>query len=105
MNSQQPHGSTESKVSENVPSSAPPSGATTQTLRESTLGQSTQEASPGDWAGKVLGDYELLDKLGAGGMGVVYRAKQRSANRMVAFKVIRPDRLAELAPETRAERR
>jgi len=51
----------------------------------------------------TLGDYDLLDKLGEGGMGVVYRARQRSANRTVALKVIRPNTLASLGPKRQQE--
>jgi WD40 repeat protein/predicted Ser/Thr protein kinase len=41
-----------------------------------------------------FGDYELLSLLGEGGMGVVYRARQSTPDRIVALKIIRPDRLA-----------
>jgi serine/threonine-protein kinase len=44
-----------------------------------------------DLTGRTLGEFHLLRRLGAGGMGQVYLAEQRSLKREVALKILKPE--------------
>jgi predicted Ser/Thr protein kinase len=50
---------------------------------------STIEATEPDLSGRRIGDYQLLRRLGRGGMADVYLAEQGSLHRQVAFKVLK----------------
>ena len=49
----------------------------------------------GKGAGLVLGPYILLDLLGSGGAGHVFKARHRTMDRLVALKVLQPNLLAD----------
>lgn len=54
---------------------------------------SESEFSAADLSGRIVDRrFEVVDKLGEGGMGAIYRAKQLSVNRMVALKLLLRDR-------------
>jgi serine/threonine protein kinase len=54
-------------------------------------------------SGRRIAEYDILDLLGAGGMGEVYRARDRRLGREVAFKVLEPTIAADPAYRLRFE--
>ncbi len=53
---------------------------------------------------KQLGDYTILDELGAGGMGQVYRAEHRLMGRQVAIKILKDSRSRDTTSRLRFQR-
>ena len=51
--------------------------------------------------GRTLGHYRIVEKIGQGGMGVVYKARDTHLDRFVAIKVLPPESVADAERKAR----